>query len=110
GGAVLAGRGAPLDESALRARTETAARSNAEFFYPDGTSSMEESRATKVSGRPAYTVVLRTQDESGRAGRLRLTIVARGEDRSAFLLGVTEAPESAESREVDAVLADAAVQ
>ncbi|MEV6550547.1 hypothetical protein AB0M57_17805 [Streptomyces sp. NPDC051597] len=116
GAAVLAGRGAPLDESALRARTETAARSNAEFFYPDGRSSVEESRATEVSGRPAYTVVLRTQDENGRAGRLRLTIVARGEDRSAFLLGVTEAPASgasagsAESREVDEVLADATVR
>lgn len=109
GSAVLAGRGGPVDESALRQRTETAARSNAEFFYPDGKSTVEESRATTVSGRSAYTVVLSTRDDSGRAGRMRLTIVAQTGDRSAFLLGVTESPEPADSREADAVLASAAV-
>ncbi|GAA0589512.1 hypothetical protein [Streptomyces crystallinus] len=117
GAAVLAGRGAPVDESSLKQRTETAARSNAEFFYPDGTSSREESRATTVSGRPAHTVVLNVHDDSGRAGRIRLTIVERGDDRSAFLLGVTESPagasepaEQIDGREVDAVLASAAVE
>ncbi|MFI6055074.1 hypothetical protein ACIBCO_33925 [Streptomyces violascens] len=110
GAAVLAGRGGPVDESTLRQRTETAARSNAEFFYPDGKSTVEESRATTVSGRPAYTVLLSTRDENGTAGRLRLTIVTRSGDQSAFLLGVTESPESSASREVDAVLASAAVR
>ncbi|WP_226599409.1 hypothetical protein [Streptomyces violascens] len=109
GAVVLAGRGGPVDESTLRQRTETAARSNAEFFYPDGKSTVEDSRATKVSGRSAYTVVLSTRDDSGRAGRLRLTIVAKSSDQSAFLLGVTESPEPPANREVDAVLASAAV-
>ncbi|MEU4348168.1 hypothetical protein [Streptomyces sp. NPDC023838] len=115
GAAVLAGRGRGIDESALKQRTETAARSNAEFFYPDGTSTVEESRATTVSGRPAYTVALSVRDDTGRAGRMRLTLVTRGGDRSAFLLGVTESPEPTggagrEADEVDAVLASAAVR
>ncbi|OAR22770.1 hypothetical protein A8W25_24645 [Streptomyces sp. ERV7] len=116
GAVVLAGRGRPVEESALKQRTETAARSNAEFFYPDGKSTVEESRATTVSGRAAYTVVLNAHDDSGRAGRMRLTIVAESGDQSGFLLGVTEAPESSDpstaidGREVDAVLADAAVE
>ncbi|WP_406345893.1 hypothetical protein [Streptomyces sp. NBC_00648] len=110
GAAVLAGRGRGIDESALKQRTETAARSNAEFFYPDGKSTVEESRATTVSGRPAYTVALSVHDDTGRAGRLRLTIVTQSGDRSAFLLGVTESPEPTDSRMVDAVLASAAVK
>ncbi|MBD0741413.1 hypothetical protein [Streptomyces sp. CBMA152] len=110
GAAVLAGRGRPVDESALQRNTEAAARSNAEFFYPDGKSTLEESRATTVSGRPAYTVALSVHDESGRSGRIRLTIVAQSGDQSAFLLGVTESPEPTDSREVDAVLASAAVR
>ncbi|MFF9768334.1 hypothetical protein ACF1GT_17260 [Streptomyces sp. NPDC014636] len=110
GAAVLAGRGRPVDESTLRQWTETAARSNAEFFYPDGTSRVEESRATKVSGRSAYTVVLSVRDDSGRAGRIRLTLVARSSEQSAFLLGVTESPAPTDSREVDEVLAGATVR
>ncbi|WHM40405.1 hypothetical protein [Streptomyces sp. BPTC-684] len=110
GAAVLAGRGRGIDESALRQRTETAARSNAEFFYPDGKSTVEESRATTVSGRPAYTVALNVHDDTGRAGRMRLTIVTQGGDRSAFLLGVTESPEPGDSAVVDAVLASAAAE
>lgn len=38
GAVVLAGRGRPVEEPVLRQRTEAAARSNAEFFYPDGRS------------------------------------------------------------------------
>ncbi|MEU5091402.1 hypothetical protein [Streptomyces sp. NPDC021356] len=107
GAAVLAGRGGPVDVSALRQRTETAARSNAEFFHPDGKSTVEESRAASVSGRFAYTVVLSVHDESGKAARMRLTVVARSSDRSAFLLGITASPEPTADREVDAVLAGA---
>lgn len=109
GAVVLAGRAAPLDEPALQQRTETAARSNAEFFYPDSKATVQESRPTTVSGRPAYTVVLSVLDDTGRAGRLRLTIIAQSSDQSAFLLGVTESPESTDSRVADAVLASAAV-
>ncbi|CAM5272454.1 hypothetical protein SXANM310S_02967 [Streptomyces xanthochromogenes] len=110
GAVVLAGRGGPVAESALRQRTESAARSNAEFFYPDNKSTLEESGATKVSGRAAYTVVLSVRGETGTAGRIRFTLVTLSSDRSAFLLGVTESPEPSDSREVDAVLASAAVR
>ncbi|GGP45737.1 hypothetical protein [Streptomyces melanogenes] len=110
GAAVLAGRGRGIEEPDLKRRTETAARSNAEFFYPDGRSTVEESRATTVSGHPAYTVALDVRDDSGRAGRMRLTIVTRGGDRSAFLLGVTESPEPGDNEVVDAVLASAATE
>ncbi|MFE3683136.1 hypothetical protein ACFXPM_07810 [Streptomyces sp. NPDC059095] len=110
GAVVLAGRGGPVEESALRQRTETSARSNAEFFYPDARTTLEESRATKVSGRSAYTVVLSVPDESGRTGRIRLTLVTRSSDQSAFLLGITMSPESTDSGEVDSVLADAALR
>ncbi|MFI1102066.1 hypothetical protein [Streptomyces melanogenes] len=110
GAAVLAGRGRGIEESDLKQRTEAAARSNAEFFYPDGKSTVEESRNTTVSGHPAYTVALSVRDDSGRAGRMRLTIVTRSGDRSAFLLGVTESPERGDSEVVDAVLASAATE
>ncbi|MFE9406421.1 hypothetical protein ACFYNY_32465 [Streptomyces sp. NPDC006530] len=109
GAAVLAGRGGAVDESTLQRRTEAAARSNAEFFYPDGTSTLEESRPTRVSGRPAYTVSLSARDDGGRAGRIRLTIVAQGAEQSAFLLGVTESPEPAVTHEVEAIMAGAAM-
>uniref|UniRef100_A0AAU2VF82 Secreted protein n=1 Tax=Streptomyces sp. NBC_00003 TaxID=2903608 RepID=A0AAU2VF82_9ACTN len=110
GAVVLAGRGRPVEESVLQHRTEAAARSNAEFFYPDGRSTVEESRATTVSGRPAYTVVLSVRDDTGRAGRMRLTIVVQSSDQSGFLLGITQSPEPTDSREVDAVLASARVR
>ncbi len=110
GAAVLAGRGGAVEESTLRRRTETAARSNAEFFYPDATSTVEESRPTTVSGHPAYTVSLSARDDGGRAGRIRLTIVAQGAEQSAFLLGVSESLDPAMTREIDAVLADAAMR
>ncbi|MFE4869920.1 hypothetical protein [Streptomyces sp. NPDC056682] len=63
-----------------------------------------------MSGRSAYTVVLSVRDESGSAGRIRLTVVAQSSDHSAFLLGVTASPEPTDSRDVDAVLASAAVR
>ncbi|MEU9097080.1 hypothetical protein [Streptomyces sp. NPDC048361] len=110
GAVVMAGRGGPADESSLRRLTESAAHSNAEFFYPDSTRTLEESQPTKVSGRPAYTVVLNTHDTDGTEGRLRLTVVTQNSGGSAFLLGIALSPEPTGIREVDAVLESAAVQ
>ncbi|MCX5382640.1 hypothetical protein [Streptomyces sp. NBC_00083] len=110
GAVVLAGRGGPVDASSLRQRTETAARSNAEFFYPDSAQKLEESQPAQVHGRPAYTVVVSTSGTDGTTGRLRLTIITRTNGQSAFLLGVAMSPEPADVREVDAVLGSAAVE
>ncbi|MFG2142829.1 hypothetical protein ACGFRG_01345 [Streptomyces sp. NPDC048696] len=114
---VLAGRGPAVEESSLKARTELYARSNTEFFYPDGQATVEESRATMVSGRPAHTVTLRVADSTGRPGRLRMTLIAESDSRSGFLLGITLGAASSsgatdgtdDGRTVDAVLESAEV-
>ncbi|GAA2336067.1 hypothetical protein [Streptomyces cuspidosporus] len=107
GGVVLAGRGGPVPRSALKERTESAARSNAEFFYPDGHSTLRESRATTVGDRPAYTVALEVRDGEGGTGHLRLTLIAARDSRSAFLLGIAQPTGPAERQEVDEVLESA---
>lgn len=108
GSIVLAGKGEAVTRDQLRARAESAARSNAEFFYPDGTSRVEQSRAVEVGGRPAHTVVLRTTDkETGGEGHLRLTLVSVDDSRSAFLLGVVHPAGTEEAREADAVVESA---
>ncbi|MEV6397192.1 hypothetical protein AB0M39_20855 [Streptomyces sp. NPDC051907] len=108
GGVVLAGRAGPLRESELKQQTERAAKSNAVFFYPDGSSSVEESRATKVSDRPAHAVTMKVDDGDGNTSRLRMTVVRVSDSRSAFLIGI--APDgTAEQDEVVAVLESAAV-
>ncbi|MBL1101097.1 hypothetical protein [Streptomyces coffeae] len=110
GSVVLAGRGGPVPPSALRQRAESAARSNAEFFYPDGSSTLEESRAVEVDDRPAHTVALTVRDrESGTDHHLRLTLVSVRDDRAALLLGVSLSPEKAARQEVDTVLESAGV-
>ncbi|WP_432585206.1 hypothetical protein ABVG11_03210 [Streptomyces sp. HD1123-B1] len=110
GGVVLAGRGDPVPRSALRQRTESAARSNAEYFYPDGRSTLEESRAVEVDDRPAHTVSLTVRAaDGGTENHLRLTLISVRDDRVAFLLGVAESPEKPARQEVDAVLDSASV-
>ena len=107
---VLAGRGGAVPQDRLEARAEAAARSNAEFFYPEGGSRIEESRAVEVDGRPAHTVALKVTDgEGGAAGHVRLTLVSVDDSRSAFLLGVAQPGGTQEEREVDAVLESAAL-
>ncbi|MFE0728248.1 hypothetical protein ACFW2X_08370 [Streptomyces antibioticus] len=108
GSTVLAGKGEAVTRDGLRDRAESAARSNAEFFCPDGTSRVEESRAVEVGGRPAHTVVLRTTDkETGGEGHPRLTLVSVDASRSAFLLGVVHPAGTEEAREADAVVESA---
>ncbi|MFF3938872.1 hypothetical protein [Streptomyces phaeofaciens] len=107
---VLAGRGGAVPQDRLEARAEAAARSNAEFFYPEGGSRIEESRAVEVDGRPAHTVALKVTDgEGAAAGHVRLTLVSVDDSRSAFLLGVAQPGGTQEEREVDAVLESAAL-
>ncbi|MFF4953435.1 hypothetical protein ACWC2K_05335 [Streptomyces chattanoogensis] len=111
GSMVAAGRARSIPESALKRQAESAARSNAEFFYPDGGSTVEESRATTVSGRPAHTVALKVHDGRGGAtGHLRLTLVAADDSHSAFLLGLAQPAGAAERKELDAVLESAALR
>jgi hypothetical protein len=109
GSVVLAGRGAAVPQADLEARTEAWARSNAEFFYPDGSSTVEESRPAEVDGRPAHTVALKVTDGEGGTGHLRLTVVSVDYSRSAFLLGVAQPAGADENRAVDTVLESAAV-
>ncbi|MFE0044616.1 hypothetical protein [Streptomyces albireticuli] len=110
GSTVLAGRSGAVPEEALKPRAERAARSNAVFFAPDGRSTLEESRATEVSGRPAHTVVLRLDGGEGGAGHLRMTLVRVDGGRSAFLLGIARPAGPEERRQVDAVLESASVK
>ncbi|MGX8904509.1 hypothetical protein ACR820_04395 [Streptomyces netropsis] len=109
GRTVLAGRAGGIPQSSLRPQTERAARSNAEFFYPDGRSTIEESRATTVSDRPAHTVVLKVNDRQGHTSHLRMTLISVDDRRSAFLLGITQPAGPTERREVDSVLESASL-
>ncbi|MEU7135488.1 hypothetical protein [Streptomyces sp. NPDC046261] len=110
GSVVLAGRAGTVPEAALQQRAERAARSNAVFFYPDGSSTPEESRPTRVSGRPAHTVALKVNDGHGKIGHLRLTLIAEPDDRSSFLLGIAQPAGPAERQAVDTVLESARVK
>ncbi|MDW6065349.1 hypothetical protein SAZ11_55555 [Streptomyces sp. FXJ1.4098] len=109
GSVVLAGRAGSVPKSQLKEQTEDAARSNAEYFYPDGRSSIEESRATTVSDRPAYTVALKVSDGEGGTGHLRLTLMTARDGGSSYLLGIAQPTGPQEQQEVDAVLESASL-
>ncbi|MFC0600878.1 hypothetical protein [Streptomyces palmae] len=110
GAGMVVGRGGGIPESALRQRTEAAARSNAEYFYGDCSWKQLESRATTVDDRPAHTVLLKVRDEDGPAGRLRMTVISLPGDRAAFLIGFSGPGDAAEGRLVDLVLESVAVE
>ncbi|MEV5238027.1 hypothetical protein AB0K89_02670 [Streptomyces cinnamoneus] len=109
-GVVLAGRSGPVPQSELKRQTERAARSNAEFFYPDSRTTLEESRETTVSDRPAHTVTLAVDAGKQGTAHLRMTIIAARPTASAFLLGLAQSAGAPAQQEVDAVLASAAVE
>ncbi|GHG69193.1 hypothetical protein [Streptomyces griseocarneus] len=109
GSVVLAGRAGAIPEADLQRQAERAARSNAEFFYPDGSSTREESRPTAVSGRPAHTVVMKVNDGKGGEAHLRMTLIAVDATHSAFLLGLTQPAGPSANRTVDEVLESATV-
>ncbi|MEU1817089.1 hypothetical protein ABZ543_18100 [Streptomyces roseifaciens] len=118
GSTVLAGRAAAMPQAALQQQAERAARSNAVFFYPEGSSEVAESRPTTVGGRPAHTVALRVSEGkrgsavpegAGGTGHLRLTLIAVDDSRSAFLLGIAQPGGPVETREVDQVMESASL-
>ncbi|WP_326689544.1 MULTISPECIES: hypothetical protein [unclassified Streptomyces] len=104
GGMVAAGRAGAVPRSALQRQAEAAARSNAEFFSPDGKTHLLESQSTTVDGRSAYTVALKTKSEDGSIGHLRLTLIKVSGTRSAFVLGVADKWGARGSRTVDDVV------
>ncbi|MFF8404683.1 hypothetical protein ACF06P_24040 [Streptomyces sp. NPDC015684] len=109
GATVLAGRaGRPVSRADLRRTTETAARSNAEFFFPDRPATLEDSHTTTVDGRPAHTAVLRVTGDTG--GRLEMTLLTAPGGRTSFLLGVvTGEPDPALVEDLHDVLASTTV-
>ncbi|MFD7303806.1 hypothetical protein ACFV83_23235 [Streptomyces pharetrae] len=109
GSIVAAGRGDGVPRAQLGAATERWARSNAVFFHPDGRSTVTESEATTVDGRPAHTVTLKVTDGENGTGHLRMTVVAVDDDRVAFLLAVVQPATGAEKRTADLVLSSAAL-
>ncbi|MEU6671374.1 hypothetical protein [Streptomyces sp. NPDC046727] len=110
GGTVLAGRaGQTVPRADLGRMTESVARSNAEFFFPDQPATLAESRDTIVDGQPAHTAVVRIKGEDGPA-RLEMTVVTIHGERTSFLLGLsTGAADPAVAQDVEAVLAGATV-
>lgn len=104
---VLAGPTGGIPESDLRRETEQAATSNTVYFFPDGSSSLQDSHPTTISDRPAHTVVLRFEDGNGQTGHLRMTVVSVDDQRSAFLLGIALSDGPAARERVDGVLASA---
>ncbi|MFF3918088.1 hypothetical protein ACFYZB_32225 [Streptomyces sp. NPDC001852] len=111
GGSVLAGRaGQTVARADLARATETAARSNAEFFFPDRPATVEKSEDVAVDGQPAHTTVLRVAAEDGTA-HLQLTLVTVDGERTSFLLGLTTGRADPKvTTDIAAVLADAAVR
>ncbi|MFF5018894.1 hypothetical protein [Streptomyces sp. NPDC001165] len=111
GGTVLAGRaGQTVPRAELRRAAESAARSNAEFFYPDRPATLEESHATEVDGRPAHTAVLRIRNGDDGTARLEMTLVTVDGERTAFLLAVTtDEADTQITADIHAVVADATV-
>ncbi|WP_172384427.1 hypothetical protein [Streptomyces sp. MNP-20] len=108
-GMVVTGRGGAVAEPDLKAQTERAARSNAEFFNPDGSAEQTESEATTVGGHPAHTVVLVMKGGEGGETRLRLTVISADAARSVFLMGMAKPGTGAEQEAADAVLKSAKV-
>ncbi|WP_225828051.1 hypothetical protein [Streptomyces naphthomycinicus] len=110
GGTVMAGpAGKPVPRAELGRAADSAARSNAEFFFPDLPAGLEESHDTVVDGQPAHTTVLRIRTEDGIA-RLRLTVVTIHGERTSFLLGLaTGGADPAVARDMEAVLGSARV-
>ncbi|MFJ9817295.1 hypothetical protein ACIRU3_18860 [Streptomyces sp. NPDC101151] len=111
GATVLAGRaGRPVPRAELGRATESAARSNAEFFYPDRPATLEKSHATELDGRPAQTAVLRIRNGDDGTARLEMTLVTVDGERTAFLLGInTDAADAKVTADIHAVVADATV-
>ncbi|MFG3046107.1 hypothetical protein ACGFZR_14425 [Streptomyces sp. NPDC048241] len=105
---VLTGAaGRPVPSGELRRTAEGAARSNAEFFFPDAAPTLAASRRTELGGHPAHTVALDVPHDGGTA-RLELTVVAG--DHAAFLLALAaDADDTGTLADVHAVEASVAL-
>ncbi|WP_225834386.1 hypothetical protein [Streptomyces sp. NK08204] len=112
GATVLAGRaGRTVARADLRRATEAAARSNAEFFFPDRPATLVTSQATEVDGRPAHTAVLEISTDGGDSARLEMTLLTVRGERTSFLLGVTTgASDPTVTQDIHEVVADADVR
>ncbi|MEV4437037.1 hypothetical protein [Streptomyces sp. NPDC049585] len=112
GATVMAGRsGRVVAPSALPQQTERAARSNAEFFFPDQPATLEDSRPGQVGDQPAHTVTVKITDRKGTTAHLRMTVVTVDHRRTSFVLGLSgDAPGARAGQEVDAVLRSTAVR
>ncbi|MGW1894398.1 hypothetical protein ACWCP6_29780 [Streptomyces sp. NPDC002004] len=111
GSVVFTGRARQVvPEADLRRQTEFAARSNAEFFFPDQRATLEDSRPTTVDGRPAHAVKVRVADGKGGMSHLEMVLVTVNGHRTSFVLGVvTASPGSATGREIDEIVASTTV-
>ncbi|GHI01915.1 hypothetical protein AQI88_17240 [Streptomyces cellostaticus] len=111
GGTVLTGRaGQVVPRADLRRAAESAARSNAEFFFPDQRATVEESHAAELDGEPAYTVALRIRNGDDGTSRLEMTLVTVHGERTAFLLGLTtDEADAGIKADIHAVVAGAGV-
>ncbi|MFQ6148328.1 hypothetical protein ACLMNJ_35570 [Streptomyces seoulensis] len=109
GSSFMAGpAGQPVAPADLKRATETAARSNAEFFFPDRTATLEDSRSATVGGRPAHTAVLEIATGDGATAHLEMTVVTVDAAHTGFLLGVTTGtPQDSALRELDEITASA---
>ncbi|MDT0449429.1 APA family fibronectin-binding glycoprotein [Streptomyces hesseae] len=106
GAAVMAGRSRQvIPASGLRQQTERAARSNAEFFFPDRPTTLEDSHPAKVGNQPAHAVTLKITDPKGSTAHLRMTVVTIDNHHTSFVMGVYgDTPSATTDHEVDAVL------
>ncbi|MDI3403435.1 hypothetical protein [Streptomyces cavernicola] len=104
---VIAGRGDGVPESELKETTELAARSNAEFFAPNGSSKLKESKSATVDGRAGHSTTVEMADGEGAKLYMRITVVSMGDSRSVFLLGFFPQLGTPEESDVDAVVASA---
>ncbi|MEU0397986.1 hypothetical protein ABZ208_35575 [Streptomyces sp. NPDC006208] len=106
GKTVLAGRARQvIPPSDLQRQAEAAARSNAEFFFPDQAATLEKSRPATVSSHPAHTVTLNVKEEKGGTARLTMTLITVDDNRTSFLLGITtDTPGTNAGHDIEAVM------
>ncbi|MDT0453749.1 APA family fibronectin-binding glycoprotein [Streptomyces hesseae] len=112
GAVVMAGRSRQVvPASGLRQQTEHAARSNAEFFFPDRPATLEDSHPAKVGDQPAHSVTLKISGPKGSTDHLRMTVTTIDNRRTSFVMGLYgDTPTATTGKEVDAVLRSTAAR
>ncbi|MFC4517570.1 MULTISPECIES: hypothetical protein [Streptomyces] len=112
GAAVLAGRSRQvIPPAGLRQQTERAARSNAEYFFPDQPATIEDSHPTQIGDQPAHAVTLKITNPKGSTTHLRMTVVTVDNRRTSFVMGISgDTPSATADHEIDAVLRSTATR